>query len=293
MDKKLIIKARNIKKKYGKDNALSDFDLDVYAGQILGLIGPNGAGKSTFLHSVLGLVETEGNLEVLGLSPIKNRHDLLNKVCSITDVAVLPKWMKVKELLAYVDGVHPRFDLSKARSILANTNIKSNSKIKTLSRGMVVQLHLSIVMAIDAELLVLDEPTLGLDLVYRKEFYSQLIDDYFDGNKTILISTHQVEEIEGVLSDVVFIDQGKIIMTDSIENINERFLELRPQASMIEHAEKLSPMHIRNDLGRPVHLFENVQESELSELGEVRPPVIADLFMALMENKKSLEKLDE
>tara|TARA_B110000014_G_C20117688_1_gene590860 strand:- start:276 stop:1157 length:882 start_codon:yes stop_codon:yes gene_type:complete len=293
MDKKLIIKARNIKKKYGKDNALSDFDLDVYAGQILGLIGPNGAGKSTFLHSVLGLVETEGNLEVLGLSPIKNRHDLLNKVCSITDVAVLPKWMKVKELLAYVDGVHPRFDLSKARSILANTNIKSNSKIKTLSRGMVVQLHLSIVMAIDAELLVLDEPTLGLDLVYRKEFYSQLIDDYFDGNKTILISTHQVEEIEGVLSDVVFIDQGKIIMTDSIENINERFLELRPQASMIEHSEKLSPMHIRNDLGRPVHLFENVQESELSELGEVRPPVIADLFMALMENKKSLEKPDE
>ena len=290
MDKKLIIKARNIKKKYGKDNALSDFDLDVYAGQILGLIGPNGAGKSTFLHSVLGLVETEGNLEVLGLSPIKNRHDLLNKVCSITDVAVLPKWMKVKELLAYVDGVHPRFDLSKARSILANTNIKSNSKIKTLSRGMVVQLHLSIVMAIDAELLVLDEPTLGLDLVYRKEFYSQLIDDYFDGNKTILISTHQVEEIEGVLSDVVFIDQGKIIMTDSIENINERFLELRPQASMIEHSKKLSPMHIRNDLGRPVHLFENVQESELSELGEVRPPVIADLFMALMENKKSLEK---
>ena len=293
MDKKLIIKARNIKKKYGKDNALSDFNLDVYAGQILGLIGPNGAGKSTFLHSVLGLVETEGNLEVLGLSPIKNRHDLLNKVCSITDVAVLPKWMKVKELLAYVDGVHPRFDLSKARSILANTNIKSNSKIKTLSRGMVVQLHLSIVMAIDAELLVLDEPTLGLDLVYRKEFYSQLIDDYFDGNKTILISTHQVEEIEGVLSDVVFIDQGKIIMTDSIENINERFLELRPQASMIEHSEKLSPMHIRNDLGRPVHLFENVQESELSELGEVRPPVIADLFMALMENKKSLEKPDE
>jgi ABC-2 type transport system ATP-binding protein len=148
-------------------------------------------------------------------------------------------------------------------------------------------------MAIDAELLVLDEPTLGLDLVYRKEFYSQLIDDYFDGNKTILISTHQVEEIEGVLSDVVFIDQGKIIMTDSIENINERFLELRPQASMIEHAEKLSPMHIRNDLGRPVHLFENVQESELSGLGEVRPPVIADLFMALMENKKSLEKPDE
>jgi ABC-2 type transport system ATP-binding protein len=290
VDKKLIIKARNVKKKYDNDNALSNFDLDVYSGQILGLIGPNGAGKSTFLHSVLGLVETEGDLEVLGLSPTKNRHDLLKKVCSITDVAVLPKWMKVKELLTYVDGVHPRFDLAKARSILANTNIKSNSKIKTLSRGMVVQLHLSIVMAIDAELLVLDEPTLGLDLVYRKEFYSQLIDDYFDGNKTILISTHQVEEIEGVLSDVVFLDQGKIIMTDSIENINERYLELRPKASMIEQAEKLGPVHIRNDLGRPVHIFENVQESALSELGEVRPPVIADLFMALMENKKSLEK---
>jgi len=293
MDKKLIVRARNLEKKYDKDDALSNFNLDVHAGQILGLIGPNGAGKSTLLHAVLGLVDINGELEVLGLSPSKDRHELLKKVCSITDVAVLPKWMKVKQLLAYVDGVHPRFSLTKARSILANTNIKSNAKIKTLSRGMIVQLHLSIVMAIDAELLVLDEPTLGLDLVYRKEFYSQLIDDYFDGNKTILISTHQVEEIEGVLSDVVFLDQGKIIMADSIENINEKYLELRPQASMIEEAKKLNPMHLRTDLGRSVFLYKNIQESQLTNLGEVRPPVIADLFMALMDNKKSLEKPDE
>ena len=293
MDKKLIVRARNLEKKYDKDDALSNFNLDVHAGQILGLIGPNGAGKSTLLHAVLGLVDINGELEVLGLSPSKDRHELLKKVCSITDVAVLPKWMKVKQLLAYVDGVHPRFSLTKARSILANTNIKSNAKIKTLSRGMIVQLHLSIVMAIDAELLVLDEPTLGLDLVYRKEFYSQLIDDYFDGNKTILISTHQVEEIEGVLSDVVFLDQGKIIMADSITNINEKYLELRPQASTIEEAKKLNPMHLRTDLGRPVFLYKNIQESQLTNLGEVRPPVIADLFMALMDNKKSLEKPDE
>ena len=290
MDKELIVRARNLEKKYDKEDALSNFNLDVHAGQILGLIGPNGAGKSTLLHAVLGLVAINGEFEVLGLSPSKDRHELLKKVCSITDVAVLPKWMKVKELLAYVDGVHPRFSLTKARSILANTNIKSNAKIKTLSRGMIVQLHLSIVMAIDAELLVLDEPTLGLDLVYRKEFYSQLIDDYFDGNKTILISTHQVEEIEGVLSDVVFLDQGKIIMADSIANINEKYLELRPQASMIEEAKKLNPMHLRTDLGRSVFLYKNIQESQLTHLGEVRPPVIANLFMALMDNKKSLEK---
>jgi ABC-2 type transport system ATP-binding protein len=194
--------------------------------------------------------------------------------------------MTVDQVLQYVDGVHPRFNLEKAKSILSKTDINNNSKIKTLSRGLVVQLHLSIVMAIDAELLVLDEPTLGLDLVYRKEFYSQLIEDYYDGNKTILISTHQVEEIEGVLSDAIFMNQGRIVMKDSIDSINEKFLELRPNQDSIERARSLKPMHARTELGREVFLFEGAEIDKLTELGEVRPPFIADLFMAIMDKTK-------
>jgi ABC-2 type transport system ATP-binding protein len=219
---------------------------------------------------------------VMGLEPFKNRHQLLKKVCSITDVAVLPKWMTVEQMLEYVEGVHPEFDPKKARNILSKTNIKNKSKIRTLSRGMIVQLHLAIIMAIDAELLVLDEPTLGLDLVYRKEFYSRLIEDYFDGNKTILISTHQVEEIEGVLTDVVFLDKGRAVMKESIDSLNQRFLELRPSADNNEKAKSLNPINTRTELGRTVFLYENMDIEKLSSLGEVRPPFIADLFVAIM-----------
>ena len=261
---------------------MNGLDLDLRQGQILGLIGPNGAGKSTFLQAVLGLLESEGSLEVMGLEPFKNRHQLLKKVCSITDVAVLPKWMTVEQMLEYVEGVHPEFDPKKAKSILSKTNIKNKSKIRTLSRGMIVQLHLAVIMAIDAELLVLDEPTLGLDLVYRKEFYSRLIEDYFDGNKTILISTHQVEEIEGVLTDVVFLDKGQAVMSESIDSLNQRFLELRPNADNNEKAKSLNPINIRTELGRTVFLYENIDIEKLSSLGEVRPPSIADLFVAIM-----------
>ena len=252
----------------------------------MGLIGPNGAGKSTFLQSVLGLLKTEGNLEVLGLDPRKDRHKLLKEVCSITDVAVLPKWMTVAQLLSYMEGVHPSFDINKCISILSRTNIKLPSKIKVLSRGMVVQLHLSLVMAINAKVLILDEPTLGLDLVYRKDFYSQLIEDYYEGNKTILISTHQVEEIEGVLSDAVFMNQGRIVMKDSIESINKKYLELRPDQNYLDDAKYLKPLHQRTELGRSVLLFENVEKEKLEAFGEVRPPVIANLFMAIMETTK-------
>ena len=287
MEREFALKAKGIIKSYDNNHALNGIDLEVRSGQVLGLIGPNGAGKSTFLQAVLGLLNTEGELEVLGLDPRKDRHKLLQKVCSITDVAVLPKWMSVEQVLQYVDGVHPRFNLVKAKSILSKTDIKNNSKIKTLSRGLVVQLHLSIVMAIDAELLVLDEPTLGLDLVYRKEFYSQLIEDYYDGNKTILISTHQVEEIEGVLSDAIFMNQGKVVMKDSIDAINERFLELRPNQDSLERAKSLNPMHTRTELGREVLLFEGAEIDKLNGLGEVRPPFIADLFMAIMDKSKS------
>ena len=287
MEREFAVKAKGVIKSYDNSHALNGIDLEVRSGQVLGLIGPNGAGKSTFLQAVLGLLNTEGELEVLGLDPSKERHKLLQKVCSITDVAVLPKWMTVEQVLQYVDGVHPRFNLEKAKSILSKTDIKNKSKIKTLSRGLVVQLHLSIVMAIDAELLVLDEPTLGLDLVYRKEFYSQLIEDYYDGNKTILISTHQVEEIEGVLSDAIFMNQGKIVMKDSIDAINERFLELRPNQESLERARSLNPMHIRTELGREVFLFEGTEIDKLTGLGEVRPPFIADLFMAIMDKTKS------
>ena len=289
MESQLVIKARNLQKKYDDSSALSGFSLDVYSGQIMGLIGPNGAGKSTFLQAVLGLVDTTGELEVLGLSPKKDRHELLNRACSITDVAVMPRWMTVSQVLRYVDGVHPLFDLAKARKILSNTNITRSSKIRTLSRGMIVQLHLSIVMAIDAELLVLDEPTLGLDLSYRKQFYSQLIEDYFDGNKTIIISTHQVEEIEGVLSDVVFLDQGKKVMSGSIEDLNQRFLELRPRADNLEKAKALNPILIRTELGRPVYLYEGLDPERLRDFGEVHPPAIADLFLAVMKKSKEGE----
>ena len=287
MEKQFAVKAQGIIKNYDSNKGLDGIDLEVRSGQVLGLIGPNGAGKSTLLQSVLGLLNTEGHLEVLGLDPRKDRHKLLQKVCSITDVAVLPKWMTVEQVLQYVDGVHPRFNLEKANSIISRTNIRTDSKIKTLSRGLVVQLHLSIVMAIDAELLVLDEPTLGLDLVYRKEFYSQLIEDYYDGNKTILISTHQVEEIEGVLSDAIFMNQGRVVMKDSIDSINERFLELRPNQESLERAKSLNPIHIRTDLGREVLLFEGTQIEKLTGMGDVRPPFIADLFMAIMDKTKS------
>ena len=282
----IIIKAESIKKNFDASYALDGIDIEVLSGQILGLIGPNGAGKSTFLQSILGLIQTEGNLEVLGMDPRKDRHQLLKEVCSITDVAVLPKWMTVDQVLQYVDGVHPKFDLKKCLSILSKTDIKRSSKIKILSRGLVVQLHLSIVMAIDAKLLVLDEPTLGLDLVYRKEFYSQLIEDYYDGDRTILISTHQVEEIEGVLSDALFMNQGRVVMHDSIESINKKFLELRPNIDSIEQGRSLKPIHQRIELGREVLLFEDIDEEKLSELGEVRPPFIADLFMAIMDKTK-------
>ena len=286
MSSEVVINASNIRKLYDGSYALDGIDLEVRKGQITGLIGPNGAGKSTFLQCVLGLIRTEGNLEVLGLDPRKERHKLLKEVCSITDVAVLPKWMTVNQLLQYMNGVHPGFNLEKCVSILSRTNIKQTSKIKVLSRGMVVQLHLSIVMAIDAKILVLDEPTLGLDLVYRKDFYSQLIEDYYEGDKTILISTHQVEEIEGVLSDAVFMNQGRIVMKDSIESINKRFLELRPPQSNLDQARILNPIHERMELGREVMLFENVDSQKLSELGDVRPPFIADLFMAIMESSQ-------
>ena len=286
MNTEVVIKANNISKKYDESYALDSIDIEVSKGQIMGLIGPNGAGKSTFLQSVLGLLKTEGNLEVLGLDPRKDRHKLLKEVCSITDVAVLPKWMTVQQLLSYMDGVHPGFDLDKCISILSRTNIKLHSKIKVLSRGMVVQLHLSLVMAIDAKILILDEPTLGLDLVYRKDFYSQLIEDYYEGNKTILISTHQVEEIEGVLSDAVFMNQGRIVMQDSIESINKKYLELRPDQNSINAAKSLNPMHHRTELGREVMLFEDMDKDKLMELGDVRPPVIADLFMAIMDTTK-------
>ena len=282
MQNDIVVRARGIKKRYSDNNALNGLDLDLHQGQILGLIGPNGAGKSTFLHAVLGLLKSEGSLEVMGLEPFKNRHLLLKKVCSITDVAVLPKWMTVDQMLEYVEGVHPEFDPEKARNILSKTNIKNTSKIRTLSRGMIVQLHLAIIMAIDAEFLVLDEPTLGLDLVYRKEFYSRLIEDYFDGNKTILISTHQVEEIEGVLTDVVFLDKGQAVMNESIDSLNQRFLELRPNADNNEKAKSLNPINIRTELGRAVFLYENIDIEKLSSLGEVRPPFIADLFVAIM-----------
>ncbi len=285
MSDQVVIKAENINKKYEGYSVLKNINFQLKKGQIMGLIGPNGAGKSTFIHAILGLLPVLGKLLVLDHNPINERHELMKKVCSITDVAVMPKWMTVQQVLKFVDGVHPNFDIGKAKQILLNTNIKEEHKIRTLSRGMVVQLHLTIAMAIDAELLVLDEPTLGLDLVYRKEFYSKLLEDYYDGDKTILISTHQVEEIEGVLSDVVFLRKGEVVQNSSIEDLNKRFLELRPNRENLEKANILNPISVREELGRKVFLYEEEDINKLSALGEVRPPAIADLFVAVMEER--------
>ena len=276
------IEAKELRKAYGGTVALDGIDLTVQKGRIVGLIGPNGAGKSTALSAILGLLPYQGKLKVLGRHPWSEREALMLDVCFIADVAVLPRWMRVSQLLDYVAGVHPRFDRAKAEAFLAKTSIKMRSKVRQLSKGMVTQLHLAVVMAIDAKLLVLDEPTLGLDLLYRKQFYDTLLNDYFDHQRTILVTTHQVEEIEHVLTDVVFIDRGRIVLSSSMEDIAARFAEAAVNPQQAAEARALKPIGERQVLGRSVMLFDGVARERLAALGEVRTPSIADLFVALM-----------
>lgn len=276
------IEARGLRKSYGKFVALDGIDLRVEEGRILGLIGPNGAGKSTALNAALGLTAFEGSLSVLGRNPWTERDSLMTDVCFIADVAVLPRWMKVSQAVDYVAGVHPRFDRAKAEALLAKTAIRLNSRVRQLSKGMVTQLHLALVMSIDARLLVLDEPTLGLDIIYRKQFYDSLLNDYFDKSRTIIVTTHQVEEIEHILTDVVFIDRGKILLDSAMDAVAERYAELMVTPENLAAARALRPIYERQVFGRGVLLFADVDRATLTALGEVRTPSLADLFVAIV-----------
>jgi ABC-2 type transport system ATP-binding protein len=280
------IEARGLRKSFGSTVALDGVDLRVEEGRILGLIGPNGAGKTTALNAILGLIPYQGELRVLGRDPWTARDQLMRDVCFISDVAVLPRWIRVTQALDYVAGVHPRFDRAKAEAFLAKTTIKRDSKVKDLSKGMVVQLHVAMVMAIDAKLLVLDEPTLGLDILYRKQFYDSLLNDYFDRSRTILMTTHQVDEIQDVLTDVMFINRGRIVFECSMEEFESRYTEVLVHPDRLAAARALQPIHERQALGRSVLLFEKVERRQLAALGEVRTPGIADLFVAIIGNQQ-------
>jgi ABC-2 type transport system ATP-binding protein len=280
-----VIEARGLRKSFGATIALDGVDLRVEEGRILGLIGPNGAGKSTALNAILGLTPYQGELRVLGRNPWDERDQLMRDVSFIADVAVLPRWARVSQLLEYVAGVHPRFDRAKAESFLSKTTIRLGSKVRELSKGMVTQLHLALVMAIDARLLVLDEPTLGLDILYRKQFYDSLLNDYFDRSRTILVTTHQVDEIQDVLTDVMFIDRGRIVFSCSMEDFERRYVELMVNPEQLAAARVLKPMYERQALGQSVLLFDGVDQKQLAALGETRTPSIADLFVAVIGNR--------
>jgi ABC-2 type transport system ATP-binding protein len=279
------IEARGLRKAFGTTIALDGIDLCVEEGHILGLIGPNGAGKTTALNAILGLTRYQGELKVLGRDPWTERDQLMRDVCFIADVAVLPRWMRVAQALDYVAGVHPRFDRAKAEGFLAKTVIKRVSKVRELSKGMVTQLHLALVMAIDAKLLVLDEPTLGLDILYRKQFYDSLLNDYYDRSRTIVVTTHQVEEVQHILTDLMFVNRGRIVLDCSMEEFESRYLEVMVHPQHVAAARALKPMQERQVFGRSILLFDRVDRHQLAALGEVRTPSIADLFVAVMGNK--------
>ena len=275
-----LVIARNVTKAYGATKAVDDVSFEIESGRITGLIGPNGAGKTTLLKAVLGLTDCQGSLSVLGLDPFRQRKELMQNICFIADVAVLPRWIRVAQLLDFVESIHPNFSRESAEKLLAKTKIMADSKVRQLSKGMVTQLHLSIITAIDAKLLVLDEPTLGLDIIFRKEFYTNLLNDYFDGERTIIITTHQVEEIQNLLTDVMFINDGGIVLDTSMDSIPEQFVELLTSGENVAKAISLGPIFSSEVFGKTVLTFEGVERQELEAYGEVRTPDIADLFVA-------------
>jgi len=283
-DTRSVVSARNLRKAYKNKVALDGTAFEIPAGRIVGLIGPNGAGKTTALKAMLGLIPFEGELHVLGRDPRTERDALMNDVCFIADVAVLPRWMRVREAIEFVSGVHPRFDRERCERFLHGTQLKPQMRVRELSKGMIVQLHLALVMAIDAKLLVLDEPTLGLDILYRKQFYQRLLEDYFDEQKTILVTTHQVEEIEHILTDVMFIRDGKIVLEAPMDAVGERYIEVLVNADRAEEARNLRPIDERAlPFGKTVMLFDGVEPGRLTHLGETRTPGLADLFVATMK----------
>ena len=278
-----VVQAKGLSKRYGNTAALDDVSFDIDAGRIVGLVGPNGAGKTTALKAILGLAEFDGSLSVLGLDPRTHRTQLMEQVCFIADVAVLPRWLRVGDAVDFVGGVHPRFSREKCEKLLARTKIKPTQRVRELSKGMIVQLHLALVMAIDAKLLILDEPTLGLDILYRKEFYNNLLSDYFDEQKTILVTTHQIEEIEHILTDLLFIKEGKIVLDATMDDVGERFADVMVNPDKADAARALQPLYERQIFGKSIFLFDGIDKSRLAELGELHKPSVADLFVATMK----------
>ena len=281
-----ILTAQNVNKKYGNFQALKNVNIDISKGKIVGLIGPNGAGKTTLLKSVLGLDSCDGDLKVLGIDPYKKRADLMKEICFIADVAVLPKWIKVSELLQFTEQTHPNFDVEQAKHFLTKTKIKMSHKVKELSKGMTAQLHLALVMSIDAKLLVLDEPTLGLDILFRKQFYDNLLNDYFDNERTIIITTHQVEEIEHILTDVVFIREGEIVLDANMDELTNSYFEVMVNQDHYEEAMKHNPLTMRKVFGKYIMLFHSTSRDVIETLGEVQRPSVSDLFVALMQEEE-------
>jgi len=278
-----VIEARGLAKSYGARRALAGVSFQIESGRIVGLIGPNGAGKTTALKAILGLTAFDGELKVLGLDPRTQRDQLMREVCFMADVAVLPRWLRVRQALAYCRGVHPRFDEQRAREFLARTDIQMHSRVRELSKGMVTQLHLALILAIDARLLVLDEPTLGLDLLYRRKFYDTLLNDYFDKERTILLTTHQVEEVENLFTDVLFISHGQVTLASTVEELGNEYLQLNVSADGAARARALKPFYEREVFGRVAMFFQGRSAAELAPLGELRTPTIADLFVAKMQ----------
>ncbi len=281
-----LVTARGVSKHFGSVRAVDNVDFDIKQGRILGLIGPNGAGKTTLLKALLGLTECDGELSVLGLDPFRQRKQLMREICFIADVAVLPRWIKVSQLLDYVEAVHPNFSRPRAQELLSQTKVQPGAKVKELSKGMVTQLHLAIIMAIDARLLVLDEPTLGLDILFRKEFYANLLNDYFDEERTILITTHQVEEIENLLTDIMFINDGRILLDSTMDELGEKYVELATSGDNALKARGLGPITESQMFGKSVMLFEGVSRENLAGLGEIRIPSVADLFVAKIKEAR-------
>jgi ABC-2 type transport system ATP-binding protein len=282
-----LVSAQGVTKRFGSFTAVDNVSFEVESGKILGLIGPNGAGKTTLLKALLGLTDCEGQLSVMGLDPFRQRKELMRNICFIADVAVLPRWIKVTQLLDYVEAIHPNFSRKRAEELLQQTKIMSNSRVKELSKGMVTQLHLSIIMSIDAKLLVLDEPTLGLDIIFRKEFYANLLNDYFDEERTILVTTHQVEEIENLLTDIMFINDGKIILDSTMDALADSYVEIAASGAEADKARGLGPIAEGQMFGKSVMLFEGVSREHLEGLGELRTPSVADLFVAKVKGARA------
>ena len=277
-----VVEAKGLGKTFGDFHALKHVDFKMPIGRIIGVIGANGAGKTTLLNAVLGLTTYEGDLKVLGHNPATERDALMKDVCFIADIATLPKWMKVSEVLDFVEEVHPRFDRKKAMTFLDRTNVPQNRKVRALSKGMTVQLHLAVVMSIEAKLLVLDEPTLGLDIIFRKQFYQSLLEEYFDEERTIVITTHQVEEIENILTDVMFIKDGEIVLESDMEELTQQFIEVMVDKGKEDEAMALKPIKNGVSFGKSTCVYKNVDRETLANLGETRRLGLADIFVATM-----------